>query len=90
MLQVQLSKDAAKTVVNLSQMCWQIALITNKTEVVACLSLPSPEGRLDTGLGISLVHISLKAENKAATSLQQVDQEDIRGRRGAKKTKKGF
>lgn len=33
-------------------MCWQIALVTDKTEAVAGLSLPSPKGRLDTGLRI--------------------------------------
>ena len=55
MLQVQLATDAAKPEVGLSQMCWQIALVMNKTEVVACLSLPSPEGRLDTGLGTLLI-----------------------------------
>lgn len=55
MQQVQLSADAAEAAVDLSQMRWQIALVMNKTEVVACSSLPSPEGRLDTGPRILLI-----------------------------------
>lgn len=38
----------------LSQMCWQITLVMNKNEVVAPFPLTSPNGRLDTGLGILL------------------------------------
>lgn len=50
-----MSTDAAKPAADLSPMCRQIASVTNKTEVVACPSLPSPEGRLDSGLGILLI-----------------------------------